>query len=455
MTGIDVLLSLFFGILAVGALRLAKIVYDDRFAPLGLYLGVTFSTLALWHLKLVSLIPISLLAYFIILLSVAGFIFGAFMATPMNRLWLSGSDNCPRAIVKGRGLKSFFYVIGLLSTIGWIILLIMFARDYSLATVWEEPSLLQSGFQSRRYIGYLNLLGILVLPTYVVLLRTSRGTDWLSVALVISALVGLLLAGIKSYLVFSFVTAFLVWGSYRRTGAPLRIMVIMAVCFIIFMILYNQIIDIYVQNQGAESFLTTMAPGLYRPYVYMVGSWSALTALADNPMLQPIWAYQSLLFLWKILGSWFGLVYLTPLSDGYLEIADQGTQSYNVYSMAGGLYWDFGLLGVLLGSAFWGWVSTRLYVKARMSHDWAWVLSSSIINYGLFLSFFTYYFTFNLLFLFTVVLVFIFFRAVVCAYLGLVPSTLSDRCCRSLVGWSVVKEKYVNVDSKGTDILHS
>lgn len=413
MTGIDILLSLLFSVLAVGSLWLARFLYDDRFAPLGLYLGVTFSTLALWHLKLVSLIPISLLAYFIIMISVVGFIFGVFVATPKNRLLPSGAINDYRSIVKGRGLKSFFYVIGVLSTIGWMILLYMFAQEYSLATVWEKPSLLQTGFQSRRYVGYLNLLGILVLPTYVILVHSRSRAGWLSVALVISALIGLLLAGIKSYLVFSFVTAFLVWGNYRRTGAPLRIMVIMAVCFIVFMILYNQIIDIYVPNQGAESALSTIAPGLYRPYVYMVGSWSALTVLADNPLPQPVWAYQSLMFVWKILGSWLGLIDLLPISDGYLEIADQGTQGYNVYSMAGGLYWDSGVIGVLLGSAFWGWVSTSLYEKARKSHDWAWVLCCSIINYGLFLSFFTYYFTFNLLFLFSVVLVAMAFRMVV------------------------------------------
>ena len=434
MTGIDILLSLFFGALAVGSIQLSRIVYDDRLAPLGLYLGITFSTLTLWHLKLVSLVTISLLAYFIILLSIVGFIFGAFIAAPGRQLRSSAAVNWDRAIVKGKGLKRFFYFIGVLSTTGWIVLLIMFSREYSLATVWVEPSMLQSGFQSRRYIGYLNLLGILVLPTYVMLVRSRSASGWLSVAITVSALIGLLLTGVKSYLVFSFVTAFLVWGSFRRTGAPLHLMVVIAVCFIIFMISYDQTIDIYVQNQGAESVLSAIAPGLYRPYIYMVGSWSALTVLADNPMTQPIWAYQSLMFVWKVLGSGLGMIDLDLLSYDYLEIADKGTQKFNVYSMAGGLYWDFGLIGVLLGSAFWGWVSTRLYKKARKSHDWAWVLSSSIINYGLFLSFFTYYFTLNLLFLFAVVLMAIAFRSVVSVRFGLGASTLSSGSCKSFVG---------------------
>lgn len=434
MTVIEILLTLFFAVLAMGSILWARSVYDDGFAPLGLYLGVTFSTLALWHMKLVSLIQISALAYFIILLSVVGFIFGTFIAAPGKQLCASGAVDSHRSIVKGKYLKSFFYVVGVLSAIGWIILLMMFVHEYSLATIWEKTYLLQSDFQSKRYIGYLNLLGILVLPTYVMLVRARRGAGWLSIVLVVSALTGLLLAGIKSYLVFSIVTAFLVWGNFRRAGAPLRYMVMMAACFIILMVLYDQIIDIFVHKQSAESVLSTVAPSLYRPYIYMVGSWSALTVLADNPMPQPVWAYQSLMFVWKTLGSGLGLIDSVPQSGVYLDIADNGTQAFNVYSMAGGLYWDFGLIGVLLGSAFWGFVSTRLYEKARKSRDWAWILGSSIINYGLFLSFFTYYFTFNLLFLLAVVLMAIALRTVVSVYFGLGFSTLSGGSYKPLVG---------------------
>ena len=69
MSVVDFLVSILFGSLAVGAVQLARIVYGDGFAPLGLYLGATLSTLSLWHLKFASLVPISALVYFIILLS--------------------------------------------------------------------------------------------------------------------------------------------------------------------------------------------------------------------------------------------------------------------------------------------------------------------------------------------------------------------------------------------------
>lgn len=447
MTEIDLLLSFLFGVLALGSIYWARIAFNNGLAPLGLYLGVTFSTLSLWHMKLVSLIQISPLAYFIALLSVFGFIIGSFIGAPGKHLRATESVNVCYSIIRGRYLKNFFFVIGVLSTTGWVVLLFMFVRDYSFATIWEEPYLLQTGFQSRRYFGYLNLLGILVLPTYILLARTRRGAKWPAFVFVISALIGLLLAGIKSYIVFSFVTAFLVWGNFRRTGAPLRYMVMMAIIFIIFMIIYDRVVDVFHQNLDSESALSSVIPGLSRPYTYMVGSWSALTVLADNPIPQPVFAYQSLMFVWKVLGGGLEIVSLIPEPDTYFDIAETGTLKFNVFSMAGGLYWDFGLIGVMIGSAFWGFVSTRLYEKARKSRDWAWLLSSSIINYGLFLSFFTYYFTFNLLFLFAVVLMAIIFRGVVNIY-RMEDCALSNRSYRTLVDRETENPKGSSVDSK-------
>jgi len=412
MTGIDVLSSLLFVSMALGSFELSRIIYNDRFAPLGLYLGVTFASLALWHLRLASLTPISLLVYFIILLSVVGFTFGVFLASPSKRFCTNnGFDSC-RSLVKGSCLRGFFYTIGVLATIGWLVLLLLFISKHSLASVWEHPERLQYDFQSTQYIGYLNVLGILVLPTYVMLIRTKRGVGWLASVFVVSALVGLTLSGIKTYIIFSFATAFLVWGNCRRKGLPFLHIVLLALFSISFMVAYDQIIDTSTsQPQAATSIVGSISPTLYKPYVYSVGSWSALTVLADNPLPQPIWGYNTMFFLWKVLGS--GLHLIEPVSPyaEFVNISETGTLNFNVYSMAGGLYWDFGLIGVLLGSALLGYISTYLYMKSKMSHDWAWTLASSIINYGLFISFFLYYFTFNLLFLFLVVLMVIALRS--------------------------------------------
>lgn len=414
MIASDMLLSLLFGIMAICSIWWSQFVYGDGFAPLGIYLTVTFSSLALWNLKLVALVQLSGFVYSIIFLSVIGFIFGAFIAAPGTYLRGNRVTVCQYPMVNQKGLKTFFYVIGILSTIGWIVLLINFSYHFSLSTVWEEPYKLQPAFQTMRFVGYLNLLGILVLPTYVLFRKSEKKGGKLSFLLVISSFVGLLLAGIKSYLFFSVVTSLFAWGGTRRRGTPLRYMMTSAVCLIIFMILYDHVIDIFVAQHGAESILNTVAPTLYRPYLYTVGSWSALTVAINDSVSQSFLASFSLGFLWKILGNGFGIINPVQQFTAYSNIAAIGHHDFNVYSMAGGLFFDYGLTGVLIGSVFWGGISTYFFLIARKSRKWTSILGSSVINYGLFLSFFTYYFTFNLLFLlaiiFLAVLMHIFFN---------------------------------------------
>jgi len=79
---------------------------------------------------------------------------------------------------------------------------------------------------------------------------------------------------------------------------------------------------------------------------------------------------------------------------------------FNVYSLIGGLYWDYGPLGPLIGCFLLGAFSTFLYTRARRSSNWSLHLGSAIFNYGLFLSFFVYYYRFNVIYLLVYVLLF-------------------------------------------------
>jgi len=63
------------------------------------------------------------------------------------------------------------------------------------------------------------------------------------------------------------------------------------------------------------------------------------------------------------------------------------------------VYWDFGWLGSILICFFLGFVSTRLFLAARKRRDWVLYLLSALFSYGLFISFFLYYYRDNLVFL--------------------------------------------------------
>ncbi|MBK7670700.1 MAG: hypothetical protein IPJ24_04775 [bacterium] len=79
--------------------------------------------------------------------------------------------------------------------------------------------MLQGEFQMQ-FIGYLNLLGILVLPTYVLLVARQGFRLPASCALA-SALWGLLLAGIKAFMFYSCLMALFCWSVVApRTGSP-------------------------------------------------------------------------------------------------------------------------------------------------------------------------------------------------------------------------------------------
>jgi len=83
----------------------------------------------------------------------------------------------------------------------------------------------------------------------------------------------------------------------------------------------------------------------------------------------------------------------------FLPFIDIGAHGYNVYSFMGEVYWDFGIVGVCLASFAAGWIGAGFYAKARSKGHWGYVLLYGIFAYGLVLSFFSYYYRFEMLLL--------------------------------------------------------
>lgn len=378
---------------------LSRRLYADALAPAGIYGGGLLASLGLWHLRLYPLVPISFEVYVLVVLSLLGFYFGVLAGS--GKAFVRGWVLRPQAepLVGLQGLRWFFYCTATLATMGWIVLLILFVGDFSLKTVWERPYLLQGNFQSRQYIGYLNLVGILVLPSFVLLWGAGSRRP-ISIIFVASALVGLLLAGIKAYVIFSLVTALLAWSCIRPRGVPLAWLGFAALGILVFFLIYDALVDVFVVSDGAtDGGVDWLAEAFRRPYEYIVGGWSALSVLVEAPPQQPLPGYITLLFFWKIVGELLHVVPAVPEVEPFLDIGVGSVRGFNVYTFIGGLYWDWGYLGVLVGSAFFGLVSTVLYLKARSTNRWFWVLLSAVVSYGLVLAFFVYYYRFNLIFL--------------------------------------------------------
>ena len=393
------------GLLSYCAFCLSRFLYKDSFAPVGLFLGISLASLSLYHLRLLWLAPGSTDAHLLIFASMFSFLVGALMASP--RIVVKGRPVIKRDLFQehhgdAKGLALFYYGTGLLVTAGWILQLFLLLSDYPLTEIIAMPYVLQENFQ-RQYVGYLNLVGILIPPSFVLLSLARRRVTMITALFLASAFVGLVLAGIKSYLIFSLVASLLVWSAARPGRINLRSLAVVFVFVLGFMCLYDYFIDIFVPKQFAGSMFPEAFSSLERPYLYLVGSWPAMSALMENPPGQPHWAFLSLHLVWKILGAGLGLI---PKVPDYEPALDIGACDFNVYSLIGGLYWDYGPLGPVIGCALLGYVSTLLYIKARERGNWSLYLSSTIFSYGLFLSFFCYYYRFGLLFLFIYALLF-------------------------------------------------
>ena len=396
-------LFVLFAILAVVSFYLSRLFFGDYFAPLGIFLGINLLSLSLYHLRLIRLNNLSFQAYGLIAVSFFSFLLGIIFVSPSAFLKLRfqlEQRQIKELPLSQPGLVFFYYLTAILATIGWIILLINFFSSYSLKQIFE----LQRHFQSQQYIGYLNLLGILVPPSFVLLKMVRRRVTFLSIGFLLSALFGLLLAGIKTYIIFSLVVALLAGATFQPLKIRLRHLIVLALVIIAFMVAYNQFIDIFVQRDFTSSAFPKKLSYLESPYLYIVGPWPAMSAIMRNPPEQPHWGFLTFHFFWKILGE--GLKIIPPVPETEPGVNIGSVDDFNVYPLIGGLYWDFGVAGAIIGCFLLALISASLYRFARKYGHWMTILQSSIFNYGLFISFFLYYYRFNLLFLMLYVFIF-------------------------------------------------
>ena len=394
---------LIFALITYISFYISKLSYGDEFAPLGIFLCVNLISLTLYHLKLIPLNNLIIQVYLLIVISLFSFILGAMIASPS--IIIKGKPIPKRnlsfeKILSKQSLTFFYYTTASLATLGWIYLLINFLSEHSL----KQIDALQSNFHSIQYVGYLNLLGILVPPTFCLLYLARHRVTFVSFCYLFSAILGLLLSGIKHYLTISLIVSLLVWSASRPGKIRIKHFLILAVAIFVFMVIYNQFVDIYVPKVYKGSKFPKTLSFLERPYLYTVGSWPAMSAIIQNPPEQPRKGFKTLHFLWKILGSYFKIIPQVPEVNPGVHIGS--TRPYNVYSLIGGIYWDYGFLGPIIGCFILGFVSTSLYVSARKYSNWILHLISSIFTYGLFISFFDYYYSFNLIFLMLFVCVF-------------------------------------------------
>ena len=390
---LDLFWILSLGTLAAGAVFLSRKRYGAGISPLSVFVAVNSLSLATYHLRLAGLYTVSADTHLVVLLSLGCFAIGCLVVP------FPAAASAPRRADWDRGLRAFFHLVGLLSLAGWTTALGILLQRHGVATLLANPWILQDQFQMHG-LGYLNLVGILCLPAYVALRAggTAKRRDLL---LVVSALTGLLLAGIKSFVFFSAAGSLLVLSVLRPRLPRLRHLLCALAAGLGFFVLYDHVVDVFVLSPEHAGFPAWLG-WLERPYSYVVGSWPAMDQVLRGGLGRPpVPGYVVLQPVWKVLGDGLGWVRPTP---EYFPFVDIGGTVWNVFSFAGEVFWDLGPLGVAVVSFLVGLGATVLYTRARRGGTWVAALAYGVFAYGLVLSFFAYYYRFGLVVLLVVVL---------------------------------------------------
>jgi len=387
MNGMDLFWLLVFVPLIFLSVEISRRVFGHWFTPLSIYLGINSLSMAGYHLRLLEMPDATGTVHALLLASFAMFTLGVFLAVGRKPLALENIDS---GHWDGRGLGGFFYATVALSTLGWVAQGGMLVMKMGLVALIRNIWILQGEFQVQ-FIGYLNMIGILVLPIFVLrrLLGQARKLDYL---LTVASLFGLLLAGIKGYMVYSvfgaaYVLSVVRPGKFRMVHLATGIAVIL-----LFFVFYAANVDIFANDYYVGTGLMKHLPALHMPYLYFVGSWPALDAVVDGTIADlPRAGTFVLQPMWKLLGA-AGVVEYAPLQQPFVNI---GKFTFNVFSLVGELYWDLKWPGVLLVSLLLGVINTRLYLRARRLDFWGHVLIYAVVVHGLFISFFSFIYTFN------------------------------------------------------------
>jgi oligosaccharide repeat unit polymerase len=394
---LDVFWIIVFLVLFLVAIFTSVKILGHWLTPLSIFIGINSISIIMYHFRFLNLTGVSTATHLVVISAFISFVIGVTIITVLKPAHNITNQNI---IYNTRNLSRFFYITICLATMGWVLQSILLVMKYGIGGLVTNIWILQNEFQVQ-YVGYLNVIGILVLPTYFIKKTISKANKT-DLILTLLSLFGLFLAGNKSYLFWSVISGVLVMGAVKHQHFKIRHMFIPAIILVGFFIIYDSTIDIFAPDVIQGNGLAQQDTKLNKPYLYFTGSWPAMEMVASGHMEDlPQTGFATLQPLWKI-ASFCGLADKEDKSHPFTNI---GPSEFNVYSFVGEVYWEWRLPGVMLFSFLLGFVSNGLYLRTRQSGYWGHVLVYSIFVYGVVLSFFMYRFRFKMFLL----LVFVYF----------------------------------------------
>ncbi|TEB14254.1 hypothetical protein Psfp_03075 [Pelotomaculum sp. FP] len=372
---------------------------------MSIYTSISSVSLLLCLMNLLSYTDIKTIVLFLLLLSEISLFFGVTFGDAIfnsvkgktKRIQQNEEDSHSLIIKEVEIVRLSMSIIAIIATVGWTLSLREILRIYSLSYILADTSFIQYMDLQQQYIGYLNVMGILVFPMFVFCAFKDK-VRILDIICVCLAMTGLFLAGIKSYLIITLVVGFFVY-SQIAPKIKFRYILLLAFAGIAFFVFYTNIIDKYsVVNFGGSNFPEFLSI-FQRPYLYITGGWASFSvAEASTGTMFPYKGYVVLAPIFKLI-SFLGLTdkeQFEPLEGVQISSYGAGT---NVYTMVGEAYIDLGVVGCVFTFLFLGLICGYLYKLSCRYRKPNMIFVSALLMYVMFISFLNYYLNFKILFL--------------------------------------------------------
>lgn len=400
----DLLAALVFFVLSYASFRASLTIHGSYVAPIGLFWGINLASLGFYHLRMLPFISLRVEAYVLIMMSFLSFGIGVLISSVI--LDFSRKDiqqNRGKALLDNRGISAFYYLTGVLGIIAWVYYITQIVPQGWSTELWRLQGTGKEEYIMPYKSGYLMMLNALVPPLFVLLVCRKHRISIASVFILVGALLALIFSGIKSYFMVGALVALLIFALIRPKSVNLSYLALFFLSTIGFMILYDRYVDVFGSRGFYGSRFTSGLHFLERPYLYISGSWAALSKIITIPPQPEIFGQASLEVLWKILGPG-GLKILETRVSQYLPFVNIGPTVFNVYSLIGELYWEYGWFGPLSVCLILGGISQVLYVSVLRHRNWIRWIVYGVFAYGLLISFFLYYYRSTIIFLLIYVL---------------------------------------------------
>lgn len=354
----EMVLSVFAGIsLVMLGLFLSQQMHHTLISPFTFYL-IPWGLVLILHAFFLSdfyLAPLLPVTYLAVLVGIAGFLFGAFLAKRRSTDQGFGDFAVETKGLSDWDLRQMNVVISVLFALGFIAAIYQLIMIGGPLELISNPQMARFNFWRTESGYFFGMLANAVIFAAYYQIRIGR----LSISYLLAsilAIILLLLPGSRTLAFFALGQVIILWLMQRRQ-VDTRSVILVLVLFLVFIIVNDY------RDQGRSTGLALIERGLIQldtrlnwlvnPYLYLT---TPLQNLQQNLLYQPEYTMGARLF--------YPLIAALQLDSFFDYGIRLYSGSYNVGTYLVDFYQDFGWVGIVMGSTLLGYLSTASFLQS-------------------------------------------------------------------------------------------